>query len=126
MEFTVLLVDDMKFIRDDIKRRLRMSRDHTYRVVAESEDGEQAIAAYFEHKPDIVLLDLILPLFSGIDVAKEILSRDSQANICLIAAMGHEVYIQQALQIGVKDFVIKPFESEIFLQRLSRVLLPPT
>ena len=125
MDFKVMLVDDMKFIRDDIKKRLDMSTDVNYQVVAEAEDGLAAIATYFQVKPDLVLLDLILPLASGLDVSKEILKRDPNANICLVAAMGHEPYIQKALQLGVKDFVIKPFETETLLQNLKRMLLPP-
>ena len=123
MKYKVMLVDDMKFIRDDIKRRLSLSEDINYQIIAEIEDGAKAITSYFELKPDLVLLDLILPVASGIDVSKEILSRDPKAKICLVAAMGHEPYIQQALKLGVKDFIIKPFETEVLLQNLKSIIL---
>ena len=124
MKYSVIIADDMKFIRDDLKTRLAMAPDIEFQVIAEAADGKQAISEYFRLKPDLLLLDLILPLASGLDVAREILSHDPRARICLIAAMGHEPFIQQALDLGVMDFLIKPFETETIHRRITRMLRP--
>jgi two-component system, chemotaxis family, chemotaxis protein CheY len=116
---TVLIADDSMFTRNLLKKLLT---DNGYQVVAEASDGSNAVSLYKEKTPDIVILDLIMPIMNGLDALKSILKFDPEAKVIICSSMGQKSFIIDALQIGAKDFIIKPYFDELIpaLNKLFR------
>lgn len=93
-----------------------------YEVIGEAENGEKAIAKYMELKPDLIMLDITMPEMDGVTAAKEIMSRDSKANIIMCSAMGQQAIVVEAISAGAKDFIVKPFQSERVIEAVKRIL----
>lgn len=102
-----------------IKKILR-KMGHT--IVAEASNGEEAIEAFKAHKPDLVTMDVVMPKLNGLMAVKGILSVDSKAKVIIITALGHEPMIRQAIKLGAKDFVIKPFKQDELIKAVDGVL----
>jgi len=116
MSKRVVIIDDAIFMR---KALGEIVEELGYEVVGEGFDGTSAISLYFELKPDILLIDIVMPNMNGLDASKEILSKDKNAKIVIVSALGQQGLIIDALKSGVKDFIIKPFDKD----KLKKVLL---
>ncbi len=104
---TIMIVDDSNLMRMRLKEIL-LPLGHE--IVAEAENGEEAIKKYSIHKPDIVTMDVNMPVMSGIDALTEIKQKYPDANIVIISTEGQENMIQKAIRSGARNFIIKPFK----------------
>lgn len=114
----VLIVDDALFMRTML-RDIFASTD--WQIVAEAENGEQAIAEYKIHQPDLVTMDIVMPEMGGIDALKQILAEDPSASIVVCSALGQKHLILDAINAGAKDFIVKPFKRSQVLEVIERV-----
>ncbi|AZR72366.1 two-component system response regulator [Anoxybacter fermentans] len=119
MSKTVLIVDDAAFMRMMIKNILT---EAGYEVVAEAENGKQAVEKYNELRPDLVTMDITMPEMDGITAVKEIMAIDSNAKIIMCSAMGQQAMVIEAIQSGAKDFIVKPFKNERVLEAVKKIL----
>ncbi len=119
MPHRVLIADDAAFMREMLRDILQ---DGGFEVVAEAEDGEEAVNQYREHDPDLVTLDIVMPRKSGLDALAELLELDSGACIVMCSALGQEALVADALEKGAKEYVVKPFKPEQVLAALNRAL----
>lgn len=101
----LLIVDDDDQICKSIK--IILSKDVQIEVVGFANNGEEAISKFFELKPDLILMDIRMPVMSGIEAAAEILSKDADAKVLLLSTFSDEEYIVKAFQIGVRGYIIK-------------------
>jgi two-component system, chemotaxis family, chemotaxis protein CheY len=93
-----------------------------FTVVGEAENGKQAVEKYQQLKPDLVTMDIIMPEMGGIEAVKKITQMDPEARILMCSAMGQQSLVQEALQAGARDFVVKPFQPSRVLEAVQRVL----
>ena len=88
------------------------------------ESGDEAIVRYQESKPDLVLMDIIMPpgpkAKDGIEALKQIVAADPSAKVVMCSSMGQQSLIVEAIKSGAKDFVIKPFQPQKVIEALSR------
>ena len=104
---TILLADDSRFMRNHLKRILN---EANFKKIIEAESGIEAIEMYKKHSPDLVVLDITMPLLNGIDALKEIMITDSEANVVMCTSLGGQQFtINEALDNGAKDFIVKPY-----------------
>jgi two-component system chemotaxis response regulator CheY len=115
---SVLIVDDAAFMRLAIKNVLTKNG---FSVVAEAQNGREAVEKYMEHKPDIVTMDITMPDMTGIEALKQIRALDPQAKIVMISAMGQENMVKEAILSGAKSFIVKPYKEEHIVQTLNKV-----
>ncbi|WP_404452726.1 response regulator [Virgibacillus necropolis] len=115
----VLVVDDAKFMRVTLSTMLK--NEH-YEIVGEAENGEEAINLYKELKPEIVTMDITMPVMNGIEAIKAIKEFDPQALIVVCSAMGQQKVVVEAIEIGASDFIIKPFDESRVIDTIGRVL----
>lgn len=115
----ILVVDDAMFMRATVKRILEQAG---YDVVGEAENGEIAVQRYSELKPDAVLMDITMPVMDGISAAKAILSSDPQAVVLMCTALGQQNMVIQAIQAGVRDYIVKPFQADRVLEGISKAI----
>ena len=120
MAKTVLICDDIAFVRKTLTDILTEAH---YQVVGEAADGNEAVNQFAELKPDIVTMDIVMPQLSGIDAMRKILRIDKAAKVVVISAMGQENLIMEAINVGAKDYILKPFTTEDVLKTLDRALL---
>lgn len=116
----VLIVDDVAFVRKTLRK---IFTDANYQVVGEAEDGIAAIQLFKQHRPDVVTMDVVMPQMSGIEAAKKILQIEKSAKIVMISAMGQESLIIEAINAGVRDYLLKPFSAEEILKTMDRVFI---
>jgi Response regulator containing CheY-like receiver domain and AraC-type DNA-binding domain len=114
----VLVVDDGAFMRTLIKGMLLK---HGYEVVGEAEDGLQGVEKYNALKPDLVTMDITMPNMDGIEALRNIMQVDPEACVVMVSAMGQEVYIKEAIRLGARSFVVKPFDEATLFSVLEGV-----
>ena len=119
MSKRVLIVDDALFMRTMLRDIFEAAG---WDVVAEAEDGKQAIISYKEHQPDLVTMDIVMPEMGGIPTLKVIISADPLARIVVCSAISHRNLIMDAINAGAKDFIVKPFKSKQVLDVVERVI----
>jgi two-component system chemotaxis response regulator CheY len=113
----VLVADDAMFMRMMLKDILTK---HGFEVVAEAENGVQAVEKYKAVKPDLVTMDIVMPEMDGITAVKNILAFDPQAKIVMCTAMGQQALVIEAMGAGAKDFITKPFSPAKVVETLRK------
>lgn len=115
----ILVVDDAAFMRMMIKDNLKKAG---YTDFVEAGDGEDAIAKFKEHRPDMVLLDITMPIKDGIQALQAIKAEDPSAKVVMCSAMGQEGMVVEAIKLGALDFIVKPFKPDRLVQTVKNVL----
>jgi two-component system chemotaxis response regulator CheY len=119
MGIDVLIVDDLTFIKMVLKDLVEKAG---FRVVGEASDGEEALRLFAEKRPDIVLLDITMPKMDGLTALRKILETDPEAKVIMCSALGQQRLILQAIQMGAKDFIVKPFRPERVIGAIKKIL----
>lgn len=114
-----VVVDDAVFMRTLLKKMIE--EIDTYKVVGEGANGYQAIEQARAHRPDIMTLDITMPDMDGITAVKEIVKYSPDTSIIMVSAMGQQSMVIEAIKLGAKDFVVKPFEKSRVLQAIKNV-----
>lgn len=115
----ILIVDDSSVMRKNL--RLILSREG-YDVVAEASNGEEARRAYHTYLPDLVTMDITMPVMNGIDAVKAITKEDPDARIIVISAFDQRTMLFEAMENGARHYIIKPITAEKLLQAVRQVL----
>jgi two-component system, chemotaxis family, chemotaxis protein CheY len=119
MAVNVLIVDDLAFIKIVLRDILEKAG---FRVIGEASSGEQAISMYQDTRPDVVLMDITMPGMDGLTALKKILEIDAAARVIICSALGQQQLIVQAIQLGAKDFIVKPFQPQRVVSSLKKAL----
>ncbi len=115
----VLIVDDANFIRTVVKHILV---PEGFEIAGEATNGDDAVRMYEKLKPDLVTMDITMREKNGLQAAKEIMAFDPNARIIMITALGQQKMLIDSFKIGVKDFVVKPFEPARILSAARKAL----
>lgn len=120
MASTILIIDDEAAIRDMLATALEMAGFD----VLEAEDAKQGHAMALDHRPDLILLDWMMPDISGIKLARRLKQDDAthEIPIILLTAKGEEDNKVQGLEAGADDYVTKPFSPRELIARLRAVM----
>jgi len=113
----VLIVDDLAFMREAIRDILENSG---ITVAGEAPDGAAGIEAYIDLQPDVVLMDITMPVMNGLNALKGIRKKDPNAVVVMCSALGQQEYVIRAIQLGARDFIVKPFRSERIVNAVRR------
>lgn len=111
----VLVVDDAMFMR---VRCSKLLSENGYSVF-EAENGEQAVKKYLEVKPDVVLMDITMPVMDGLAALTEILKNDPDARVIMCTALGQQSVALEAIKSGARDFVTKPYKPDKLLRAIE-------
>ncbi len=115
----VLVVDDAAFMRKLLSDAL-VSGGHE--VVGEAGNGAEAVARYQELKPELTTLDITMPEKDGLAALAEIMAIDPGAKVVMCSALGQEGKVLEAVKLGAKDFVVKPFQPARILEAVGKAL----
>ena len=117
MSKRIMIVDDAIFMRMKLKD---IVEKNGYEVVAEAQNGADAIEKYRTERPEIVTMDITMPEMNGIEALKGIKRIDPHAKVLMCSAMGQQTMVMEAIQAGAIDFIVKPFETDRVLDSLTK------
>lgn len=115
----ILVVDDSTFVRHVVKSALK---GRGYREVIEAKNGEEALSKYETEKPDIVVLDIIMPDLDGTEVLKRIVNKDENARVIILSAVGQEKTVNICNKLGSFGYIVKPFDDEQLVDTVEKAL----
>ena len=120
----MLLVDDHALLRTGVANIINHEPD--LRVIAEAGNGVEALEAWDQHRPDVTLLDLRMPLMEGVDVVRVIRQRDPAARVIVLTTYDTDDEISRALKAGAKAYVLKDIAAEALVGCIRDVLAGKT
>jgi len=112
----VLVVDDAMFMRTKASRLLS---GEGFQVV-EAANGAEAVELFKAEQPDLVLMDITMPVLDGIGALKAIKSIDDSAKVIMVTALGQRSMVLEAIRAGAKDFVVKPFQPDKLMEAVRK------
>ncbi len=117
---TILLADD----EEDIKIVVRMFLESSGYEVVTAYDGLDAVEKIRDCKPDLILMDIMMPVMDGIEVTRQIKERDETKDIpvVMLTAAAQSTMVERAMQAGAADYLSKPFEPEHMLEIIKKHL----
>lgn len=115
----VLITDDAAFMRMMLKDILTKGG---YEIVGEAANGNEAVEKYQQFKPDLVTMDITMPLCDGISALKQIMASDPAAKVVMCSAMGQQAMVIESIQSGAKDFIVKPFQPQRVLEAVKKLI----
>ncbi|HEX2226387.1 MAG TPA: response regulator [Candidatus Binatia bacterium] len=114
----IMAVDDSKTMLAVIAAHLKGSK---FEVVATALSGQEALEKYRQHKPAVVLLDMVMPEMTGSETLQRLLEADNDLCVVMVSSMGTEETVQDCLKKGAKSFLQKPLMKDAMLATLNNV-----
>lgn len=117
MSITLLIADDEDMIRCGMAKYIKLHTDRFHKIY-EAENGQQAIDILLKYHPDIMILDIQMPLRNGLDVMKEAKKAGLHPITIILSGYDEFVYAQEALKFGAKEYFLKPMRAADILRSL--------
>lgn len=115
----IIIADDAPIMRLMIRDILTYSN---YEIIAECENGQQAVDKYKELKPDLVTMDIVMPDKDGIQALEEILQFDKNAKVVMVTAIDQRESLMKAIRLGATDYIVKPFEGDRVVSAVTKAI----
>ena len=115
----VMLVDDHAVVRMGFKMLLESASD--IKVIAEAENGEQAVKQFAEHHPDVVVMDITMPGIGGLEAIERIMAKDNSARILVLSAHEDSVHPKRVLSAGAMGYLTKRSAAEELIKAIRTV-----
>ena len=117
---TVLIVDDASFMRTVLKDIVKTNGLASQ--VIEAGDGVEGVRNYQKYKPDLVIMDINMPKADGIQALRAIMKLDPGAKVVMVSSVEQKAIVQDAIRLGARDYVVKPFDRSSVPLVLNKVL----
>ena len=118
MATTVLIADDSEFMRNLLREIL----EEEHEIVGEAENGVEAVDIYQEANPDLVMMDIVMPIRDGIEATAQIKDADPGANVIMCTSVGQEEKMKAAVKAGADGYITKPFQKPSVIQAIRDVV----
>lgn len=115
----ILIVDDSPMIRSLLSKMLER---HGYEVCGQAKNGKEGVELYSKLLPDLVFMDITMPIMDGLEAAEMIKGQYPDANIIMLSAMGDKEVMDQAMALGIDIFLKKPFDDYKIISAISKVI----
>ncbi len=120
MSIRVLIAEDQRMLRGALALLLNFEED--IQVVGQAGNGSEALALITQLKPDVCLLDIEMPVMSGLEVAEELKQKDSPCKVIILTTFARPGYFERAVQAGVQGYLLKDEPSERLAEAIRRVM----
>jgi DNA-binding NarL/FixJ family response regulator len=118
-KLTILLVEDHQIVRKGIKALLELEEDII--IVGEAENGNEAVVMAKKMKPDIIIMDIALPLMNGIEASRQIIKINPDQKILILSAHADDGYIEKAIELGLSGFLVKQCLPAFLIETLHHI-----
>lgn len=119
MAYRLMIVDDSNIIRNRIERCFEGS---SIEIVATANNGVDAVLKFDEFRPDFITMDLTMPQMDGLECIKRIVGKRTGVSILVVSALSDRMTALQALQVGARGFIYKPFNDEELIAGMQRLI----
>jgi two-component system chemotaxis response regulator CheY len=116
---SLLIVDDAAYMRRLVGI---MAKKGGHEIAGEAETGQRAIDLYKDLRPDLVILDILMPDMNGLEVLKRIKEINKNARIIMCTASEQAAFVQEALESGAAGYIVKPFTQDVLNEKISAAL----
>ncbi|MED4933798.1 response regulator transcription factor [Heyndrickxia coagulans] len=119
MTVKIAIIDDHQLFREGVKRILEFEK--TFEVVAEGEDGEEALGIIEKYHPDVVLMDINMPHQNGIEATRKLIEAYPETKIIILSIHDDESYVTHALKSGATGYLLKEMDSDALIEAVKVV-----
>jgi two-component system, NarL family, response regulator DegU len=119
MKTKIVIIDDHQLFREGVKRILDF--EPTFEVVAEGDDGEEALAIVEAHKPDVVIMDINMPKVNGVEATKQLIEANSETKVIILSIHDDENYVTHALKTGASGYLLKEMDADTLIEAVKVV-----
>ena len=117
----ILLADDHTMVRQGLRKVLE--ERHDWEVVAEASNGREAVTLAEQHRPDVAILDVAMPLLNGIEATRQITKRVPGTRVLVLSMHADEAYVTQILQAGATGYLLKESADVDLMQAVSAIAM---
>ncbi|MEI6278272.1 MAG: response regulator transcription factor [Verrucomicrobiae bacterium] len=116
---TVLLAEDHLIVREGLLALLKLESD--IKVVGEAVNGREAVTLAAKLRPDVIVMDVAMPLLNGLEATRQILRATPGAKVLMLSAHGDDAYVEKAMEIGAAGYVIKQSTAHVLADAIREV-----
>ncbi|WP_462410968.1 response regulator [Neobacillus sp. Marseille-QA0830] len=115
----IAIIDDHQLFREGVKRILEFEK--SFRVVAEGDDGSEAVTIVEEHRPDVVIMDINMPQVNGVEATRELIDKYPETKVIILSIHDDENYVTHALQTGASGYLLKEMDADALIEAVRVV-----
>jgi two-component system response regulator DegU len=119
MTTKIVIIDDHQLFREGVKRILEFEK--SFQVVAEGDDGTEALRLVEEHTPDVVIMDINMPQMNGVEATRELVDRYPDTKVIILSIHDDENYVTHALQSGAQGYLLKEMDADALIEAVRVV-----
>lgn len=116
---TVLLAEDHTIVREGLRALLKLEAD--FKIVGEAENGRQAVALASKLCPDVVVMDIAMPLLNGLEATRQILETTPSTKVLVLSAHSDDAYVEQVMALGASGYLIKQSAAHVLPAAIREV-----
>ncbi|MFJ7728272.1 response regulator [Neobacillus sp. NPDC097160] len=119
MTTKIVIIDDHQLFREGVKRILDFEK--SFQVVAEGDDGSEALGLVQEHQPDVVIMDINMPQMNGVEATRELIEKYPNTKIIILSIHDDENYVTHALKTGARGYLLKEMDADALIEAVRVV-----
>lgn len=119
MTTKIVIIDDHQLFREGVKRILDF--EPTFEVVAEGDDGSEAISLVDQHQPDVVIMDINMPNTNGVEATAELIEKYPESKVIILSIHDDENYVTHALRTGATGYLLKEMDADALIEAVKVV-----
>lgn len=119
LKTSIIIIDDHQLFREGVKRILDF--EASFDVVAEGDDGSEAINLVEQYKPDVVIMDINMPHINGIEATKMLIDQYPDTKVIILSIHDDENYVQHALKTGAQGYLLKEMDADALIEAVHVV-----
>ncbi|WP_336864904.1 response regulator transcription factor [Peribacillus frigoritolerans] len=119
MKTSIIIIDDHQLFREGVKRILDF--ESSFDIVAEGDDGSEAMDLVETHKPDVVIMDINMPNMNGVEATKMLVNRYPETKVIILSIHDDENYVQHALKTGAQGYLLKEMDADALIDAVRVV-----
>jgi two-component system chemotaxis response regulator CheY len=105
-----------------MRNLLREILEEEFEIVGEAENGVEAVETYKEEDPDLVMMDIVMPIRNGIEATDEIKQYDADSHVIMCTSIGQEEKMKKAVKAGADGYITKPFQKPSVMEAINDVI----
>ncbi|MFO1444402.1 response regulator transcription factor [Bacillus sp. Bva_UNVM-123] len=119
MTTKIVIIDDHQLFREGVKRILDFEK--SFAVVAEGDDGSEAISLVEEHHPDVIIMDINMPNINGVEATRQLIEKYPESKVIILSIHDDENYVSHALKTGASGYLLKEMDADALVEAVKVV-----